>query len=256
MTVLPKAYMRIARELTGYWGTYLPSLALEPGTIGRKRDGVFIKEGHVQNLAGYDRKRHIAEKDPPGNPVNVWTTNNVRLDVLGASASAPVADASGRIRLRFGGANEAAIICNGASHWSFAELRHVKELMVELARGDAWDKDQIVVTEVMVVSSAWICFATEKDQTAEIKASAALALPGDPIAALEAIEGKASLEASAGGRQSAGYTTTLPEGGTPLFQAIGFKRSWWPFRQDRIDYTKKSGSTVFEEPDFGLAGET
>ncbi len=51
-------------------------------------------------------------------------------------------------------------------------------------------------------------------------------------------------------RDAAGYSTTLPNGGTPLFSALQFRRDWYNPFHSRPRYMK-GGDTAFEEPIFG-----
>jgi hypothetical protein len=76
------------------------------------------------------------------------------------------------------------------------DLLPVKTLLRELRESNAWDPDLCLITEVLVVKSAWICFATDRDQVAEIKGSASLPLATEPDAALEAVAASGKVSAS------------------------------------------------------------
>jgi hypothetical protein len=193
MSDLPKSYMRIARKITGYWGTYLPSLRLQVGATGRRVDGVFVREGHLSGYPGYTAPAFGIDDQPPRDPTVVWTTRSVRMQVVNAEAKTPGDVATGGVRVNFGAANEAAIICNAPREQSFADLRTVKDLMWQLRQQGRWDDDLCVVTGLVSVDSAWICFSTASGQAAEIRATAPLSLPGDPTGALSALFGSAKL---------------------------------------------------------------
>jgi hypothetical protein len=241
--------MRVAKEITGYWGTYLPSMEMEPGVIGRVVGGLFVKEGHLNQFPGFNLALHSVQEEAEHNSVSLWNTRHVSLRVIGVDASMPANGGSAGIRMQFGAANEAAIICNGNAYRSFADLRVVKELMQQLLESEKWDRDQCVVTEVLATKKAWICFSTAKDQTAELHAAAPLVPGADPLGVLKAAAGQANLIASSTNSEAAGYSTTLPNGGTPLFRAIKFRRDWPNPFHSSPQYLK--GESAFDEPVFG-----
>jgi hypothetical protein len=109
-----------------------------------------------------------------------------------------------------------------------------------------------VVTDLVSVDSAWICFSTASGQTAEIKAKVPVALPGDPTAALSALSGSASLEASHSATKSSAFCATLPSGGTPLFRAIKFNRRWLGILKPELAHVRGSDE-AFEEASFSDA---
>jgi len=242
--------MRVTREITGYWGTYLPSLELEPGIIGRVVDGVLVKEGLLSQYPGYDPAIHAVREEAQREPVSLWNTRHVTLKVFGGDASLPGGAGSGSIRMQFGGANEATIICNGNAYRAFADLRAVKAFMEQLLQDGKWDREQCIVTEVLVSQKAWICFSTGKDQTAELQLASPLVPGADPLGVLKAAAGHANLTASWANSQAAGYSTTLPNGGTPLFRALQFRRDWFNPLHSRPQYLK-GGESPMEEPAFG-----
>jgi hypothetical protein len=222
--------------------------------IGRpdEENGAFVKEDYLKDMPGYNPVAHAVEDNADPDPVLVWTTKGVSMKALGADVTTPGLPASGKIQVRFGGENEAAIICNGPLYRSFSSLRAVKELMFDLLDKKKWDPAQCLVTEVLVAKAAWIFYASEKDQTAEIQGSAPLDLSkfGLPIEGLKELAGKATLVASFSGGRSAGITSSLPKGGTPLFRAIQFKEEGIIDRRTTIDYLK-GADLAFEEPSFG-----
>jgi hypothetical protein len=251
MSTLPKSYMKIAREISGYWGTYLPSVEMSPGIVGRLVNGMLVKEGRLEQFSGFDPIAHAIEEQKNGAPASVWKTKRVNLDVVGADIAVPGTAASAKIKLHFGGANEAAIICRGISHKSFVRLQAVKDLMRQLARKKMWDRDHCVVTEVLGTTSGWILFATEKDQVAELEGSAPLAtLPGAEHA-LKTIAPNASVALSSSSKSSTGFYTVLQSGATPLFMAIRLNSKWWQQPDEaQIEYIKGPDQD-FEEPPFG-----
>lgn len=250
MSDLPKMYMRVARDLTGYWGTYLPSRRLEPGIIGSIVEGVFVPEGRLDQLLGYDKFKHGVQQEPEGDPASAWATQHVTFTDVNVSGTAPAGLASAGIRMRFGAANEALIICSGVSYRSFSNLRNVKELMKQLFEAKQWDREQCVITEVVASKAAWICFSTAKDQALELDGSAPL-LPGaDPLGLLKNAAGNLSLKVASTDSLQAAYSTTVPDGGTPLFRALRFRRGLLhPFHSE--PQYLKGGDDAFEEPEFG-----
>ena len=254
MDALPKAYIKVAREITGFWGAYPPSYPLAPGMIGTPQGGAFVRESYLNLMPGYDPAAHAVEDNEAGDdPVSVWTTRRVKMQVIGADVASPVGTANAGIKIQFGGKNEAAIICNGNVYRAFTDLRSVKDLMLTLLEAGIWKREDCLVTEVLVAKSAWIFFSTERDQIAEIKADAPLDLSNMalPVDVLRGLAARAKLGASSMSTRSAGISTTLPEGGTPLFRAIRFNpKRWWRREDNTIDFIKGSDPD-FEEQTFG-----
>ena len=89
MSDLPKSYMRVARNLTGYWGSYLPSLELQLGTIGKRDGGIFIKQGHLSRFAGYNSAEYGIDDQPRSDATVFWATKSVRAEVLKVDAKGP-----------------------------------------------------------------------------------------------------------------------------------------------------------------------
>ena len=250
METLPKSYMRVVRKLTGYWGTYLPSRELAPGMIGSVLDGIFVKEGHLSQFPGFDPLAHSVQEESESDPVSLWNTRHVSMNVFGVNASLTTGGETAGLRMQFGGANEAAIICNGTIYRSFANLRAVKELMLQLLEHKKWDRDQCIITEVLYAKKAWICFSTGKDQTAELHASVALVPGMDALGMFKGAGGQVNLIAASTNALAAGYSTTLPNGGTPLFRALKFQRDL-PNPFHLTPGYLKGCETAFEEPVFG-----
>lgn len=251
---LPRQYIRIARDITGYWGAYPPLYPLSPGMIGKpdKKNGAFVREDYLKDKPGYDPVAHAVEENAPPDANMVWTTNGVSMETLAAGVAIPGIPASGKIRVHFGDENEAAIICSGIRYSSFSSLSAVKKLMLDLQDED-WHMEQCVVTEVVVVKAAWIFYATEKDQAAEFQGATPLDLSGFvlPIDALKELSGKFNLAVSFSGGRSAGITCPMPNGGTPLFRAIKIKKGFIT-RRKTIEYLRGPDS-AFEEATFGEA---
>ncbi|MGA8729677.1 MAG: hypothetical protein WB608_13075 [Terracidiphilus sp.] len=248
---LPKAYMKVIRNITGYWGTYLPSERLIPGMVGRVENGLFVEDDPLEKYSGFDRTIHGAAKpEPSRSPVSVWQSKDVVVTSTQGKADVTGAPVKGSIRLGFSKANDAVMICKGIRSQGFKSLGAVRSLLYELYESGAWDKDLCLITEVVLVNAAWICFATNSNQQAEINASATVGIAEPALAALKLAAAEGSLTTSWSSDRSTGYSTEVTEGGTPLFHAIQFKRSLAGLGPTKLQFLR-GGSSNFEEPAFG-----
>jgi hypothetical protein len=248
MADLPKAYMNVTRALTGYWGTYLPTLKLAPGMLGVLDNGVFVKNGHIDSFKEYDPSAYPIVEQPTDDAVTRWTTKAVSMEVVGGGVAAAGAEA--KVRLHFGQANEAAIICNGMRTSSYDDTGQIKTLLRSLLAAGKWDVELCLVTDVVIADTAWICFSTDRNQSADITAAAPLSLPVDPIGALKVIAGNGKLEASLSAAKTSAFCATLRSGGTPLFRAIRFTPGFLGLGAPSLGFTKGE-TNEFQEPAFG-----
>lgn len=248
---LPKAYMNEVRSITGYWGTYLPSDRLFPGMVGRVENGLFKNEGTgLSTYPGYDPALHGPDVPQPSrSPVSVWQSKTVSMSSTQANANLPGVP-GGSIRVGFSKANSAVMICKAIRTHSLISLGRVRTLLHDLLQDEKWDPSLCVVTDVVLVNAAWICFSTDRDQEAEITATGSVGLTGTPLDALTNAAAKGDLATSWNEQKSAGYSTEVTDGGTPLFQALQFKRSI-PFVGERKLQFLRGAAADFEEPSFG-----
>lgn len=252
MANLPQSYIRVVRDLTSYWGTYLPGRHLYVGMLFEFDDGVFVKAGDLAELPTVEIANYPVETEVPDDAVMHWTSDAVTMEVIGADLTAPGTIAAGGVRLTFGQAKQAAVICNGVRTSAYADITAVRDLLRRLRDAGHWKAGVSLVTEVIAVDSAWLCFSTERNQQAEIKASAPLALSAlaaVPAEALTAIAGHGTLTASATAAKTSAICTTLPNGGTPLFRAIKFSPTWLGLGTPGLGFIK-GGAEEFVEPDF------
>jgi hypothetical protein len=142
------------------------------------------------------------------------------------------------------------MICKGTRSQGLINLGDVRNLLHDLLVDGSWDLELCLVTEVRLVNAAWICFATNNDQEAEIRASASVGLTGTPLDVLTSAALKGEISTSWSEKKSAGYSTEVTDGGTPLFQALRFKRTILGLGPQKLQFLKGANSS-FEEPAFG-----
>ncbi len=179
-----------------------------------------------------------------------WATKAVSQQVVGGSLAVPGSLGQGRVRLTFGQADEAAIICNGMRSAAFDDITIVKDLMRKLRDAGQWRDELCLITDVVVVDSAWLCFSTDRNQAADIVAKAAVPLPAAPLDALKAIAGNGTLEVAESSGKSSAICISLPAGGTPLFRALRFNPAWLGLGAPNLGFVKGEDNE-FLEPGFG-----
>ena len=236
MNSLPKSYVKIAQKITSYCGAYPPSLPLQPGTVGLLAEGTFVREGEFNQYPGVEAGSYPIRNEATGDSTQVWMTEGVSLEKIGAKVKAPADTAEAKLKVSFRGADDAVIVCKDPHYVSFVDVRAVKNHVWELWNTRQWDRQNILVTEVFQASAAWIFFATGSNQTAEIGASAPLALAASPLAMLKALAGDASLNFSTDTSRSSSSITELRSTCTPLFKAVRISRT--AIFGSKVDYVK------------------
>jgi hypothetical protein len=245
MTGLPKAYMKILRRLTGFWGAYPLGQDLAPGMIGRRVQGVFVRDLDLADYPGYDPAAFAASAAAPRSPVDAWVDEGARLVQAGAGVEGGGLPAGGRLRLEFSGADQGAFVCRRASEWSFDNLRRVKDHLVELYRQGTWQPGDILITAVMKAETAVAFFSAERGSSVDLDLTGVPAV-GPAAEALKAALGSGSLRLGHSAVTSSGYSSALDAPGTPLFQAITLRR----FPAAHAGFVVR-GTDDFLEPTFG-----
>ncbi len=245
MTGLPKTYMKILRRLTGFWGAYPLSQDLAPGMVGRRVQGVFVRDCDLSDYPGFDATAFAASAAEPRSPVDAWVDEGARLVQLEAGVGGGALPAGGRIRLEFSGADQGAFVCRRACEWSFGNLRRVKDHLVDLHRQGHWQRGDILVTTVMKAEEAFGFFSAEAGTSVNLGLTGVPAV-GPAAEVLKAALGSGSLSVGRDATSSSGYSSSLDRPGTPLFQAIKLRR----FPSPHASFVVR-GPDDFQEAAFG-----
>jgi hypothetical protein len=245
MSELPKIYMKILRRLTGFWGAYPLYQDLEPGMVGRRVQGVFVRDARLADFPGYDPDKFAASAAEPRTPVDAWADQGARLVQAGAGVEGGGLPAGGRFRVEFSGANQGAFVCRRPSEWSFDNLRLVKDYLVDLSQQGSWQHGDILITAVMKAEESFAFFSVERGTSVDLELTGVPAV-GPAAEVLKAAVGSGSLRLGHETVTSAGYSSALDKPGTPLFQAIKLRR----FPAPHASFVVR-GPDDFEEASFG-----
>lgn len=143
---LGSRYTRGLRELSGYWGTWEPTVPVEVGTIGVLEGKVLVPTGHISALPGLGS----------GIPATTLEKRNVRqawrkgVDwnaSIGAQASVPGAKAT--IEVRFMKGLSLLLAVAGADYRRFRDMGTVARIILAQYSEKNWNPDDILVTHVV-----------------------------------------------------------------------------------------------------------
>lgn len=205
------------RNRFGYSAAWLPTTALKPGDVGRL---VNYEYQPIASLADFGIA--VAQADSRGQAsLSYSSANSVRLDIKLAGSIPPpgstLTQAEAGAQLSFGSANATFFQAEGCRTHALSNIRNLELALATLAQNGTWERDFVVITEVIRASSATIVISSSAQAMIELRASATFGT------------GTASLaDASAGlkvGRSRDIGTQIIAECElTPLFKAYGLKR--------------------------------
>ena len=251
MANLPVRYMRILFNVTGYWGTYLPTRTMQPGMIGRRRDGKFEQVTHLERCPGYDAELLGLESYAHEDALAEWSSEGVVLGGIKPSIDAPGKIAHLNMNLEFEHENDALVLLEGITHHQYSDTRHLKSLLYDLRELGEWEEDYCVVTEVIEAKTAWIFLATDTKQSAALSAETSV-LPATAPASLKQLVGDAAIATSLDCKNFRGFFSKQASPSTPLFSAMRFNSEWWQLGLGKPDLLALKGAdTAFEEATFG-----
>ena len=211
-----KKYASELKRQFGYLATWLPGTPISLGDIGIMRKNVFTK---IANLSDFDIHFDV-ESDPSKSDIEHSTSGAVSISTKAAGTASLNNSALGEteagIIVEF--SKEKAILfkANGTSSPSIKNQIEVGKSVIDLYRQRKWDKDWMVVTEVVNAESATILISSSAQGKIELKAKGEI-----EAAKLDIADANIELELSYSKDLS---TKIITEGAlTPLFKASKVK---------------------------------
>lgn len=209
---LQEFYGKRFRHHTGYHPVWTPGSAIEPGDYGVLQDRVFVREGHVRQLA--TQPRFEVTRRELGEPQHF--NEGVHLDVDAAVKAQ--ADPAARVEAtaRFHASGGIAYDAQGLTQ---ARVDDVRGLLRALPwNSDIWEQAVVLVTEVILAERAAIMLAEGGGGEARISGRAS---------ALQALDIADASVGIAGG-SAATFTQSLGGSGGPFPVALRlYQWRWW-----------------------------
>ena len=219
MTAVERYTTELSRQYN-YLPTWYPSIRLSLGDIGMfNNDRIFVPVGKITEQ-GID---FSADYSPAVTEFSHQSAADFDFHVKLAGAidaftpNLPLGSAG--IGMRFTGEGALFFQLAGVTHERIGDQITLARDLLRRANNEEWDKDWVVVTEVMRAQTAVILVSESNDGTAELTVNADMS--GLGLNALT-IEGAASLTHS----HSLSTKVTGAAGLTPLFRAVRIKRRW------------------------------
>jgi hypothetical protein len=245
MTSLAMQYSTEIAQGLKYLATWVPQTRLELGDIGTIEDSVFVPWSSLRAV-GYDASRFGVT--PWGPAVSFAYQSAGSVDVSFKAKGEVKADlpnvpkGSAGAAIRFGRGGAVFFSANGCRSRRLDDGLALRQRLLELNDRGLWNKDWVVVTEVVEAASATILVSSGLDASIELKAKGKVATVADLSAGVTAV--------NASGVQA---RIVAERRLTPLFHAVKVNKIWWhavvesvSFGVEPIDY-----SSMLEPVDLG-----
>jgi hypothetical protein len=239
---LGSRYTRGLRALSGYWGTWEPTVPIKVGTIGTLDGRVLIPTGHLSALPGL----------ATGIPATTLERRKVRAAwrrgvswSSGGEVNASVPGANATIELHFMKGLSFLLTVAGADYRAFNDLRTVARVVLSQYKENNWNPDDILITHVVEAPHVTVIVSGESGGGVTIAADVVpeffrLEWLADAAAAIKVSHEK-----------GVGFSCYAARA-TPLYRAIQLDRNWL----GRETMSLVRGETTdpmaaFREPDIG-----
>ncbi|TAL34964.1 MAG: hypothetical protein EPN98_07870 [Phenylobacterium sp.] len=169
-------YVREMREHFGYSATWLPTIALRLGDVGRLTGGGYEPLGSLADFGiGFETRTGVAYAE-----LSYVSSNAVTFTAkaAGATPAAGSALAHGDAGIQLSFAEKQAVFFQAAQCKTseIAPLLVLEQQIVAAAEKGDWKKDYVVVTEVVEAQAATIVISSSGNALIELKAKAGASL--------------------------------------------------------------------------------
>jgi len=220
---LHRTYTRTLFSELGYRATWLPGAAVALGQVGVLDAGSLT---HETSLPALGIEMPVTEQGLPEGSLDV--TSNEGVSVLFKAAGAiderfrAVGTAEAGALVQFSRENAVVVELKGVRSHRFVELRAVKAALLDavVAADDQarWERDWMVVTEVVVAETATVLVSSSSSARVELRATGSVTPQGLADAELRSIPAY---------RHDVGTLVVAERGLTPLYKALRVRRNFW-----------------------------
>jgi len=216
MASAQKQYTNEMKRKFGYYATWNPGVPVKLGDIGTFKKNIFTR---ISDLDSFGIKFEIRPDDTK-TPLEYASQGSVAITTKLSGNIAPpgsvFANADAGIIVEFSAENATLFKANNTTSPSIRDTVKVGDEVMKLYRDGKWNKNWVVVTELIEAESATIIISNTAGGKVELKANANIDAPYFDIA-----DGKFNFSPSF----SNGLETRIisAEGLTPLFKIMGMK---------------------------------
>jgi len=212
-------YTQEMKSKFGYFATWNPGLSIKLGTFGVLKGALFVRIGEIGQ-----RGVQFGKTPPSLTPINFSYNSKgaVKITTKLAGSIKPAGSALGEadagIIVEFSKENAVLFETQKANTSSIDDTVVLGEQILDLYRAGKWDKNWVVVTELISAEAATILISNSAGAKIELKANANLQMPQLNIADAAFSFGIAS-------DQNMETRIVAQHGITPLFRLMGIKSS-------------------------------
>ncbi|WP_103070543.1 hypothetical protein [Aquimarina sediminis] len=237
-----RKYTRELYRQFKYLATWLPGTPLALGDIGLMRGREFTKIGNLS-----DDKFKVdfdIEYDKTPSSISHSSKGAVTLTAKLSGTVSPsystLTDLDAGFNVSFSKENAILFKANGTYNHSIKDQIKLGDTILDLYKNGKWDKDYVIITELVVADSSTILISSEKNGAIDIRANGNIG-----TSALDIADGSLEL----GATFSKGLSTELisKKGLTPLFKVSKIKT---PFLSSPIFEVSKIRSYKMMEDNY------
>jgi hypothetical protein len=223
--MLHKTYTVELHSALGYLATWLPTSELQLGDLVAAGDSGLTRVGHV-------RDHGLSFTPRPGSSRAIYEyASSGAVSIIAKIAGQVVpgsslADADAGLVVKFSRANAIVFEASGCSCAGIVDLASLGRAIEKRYAAGKWDRNWMLVTELVNANAATIIIAGSQSAQADLKASGTI---GKGVIRLSDLDAK--LEAK--NTVDIGFKIIASTGLTPLYRASGIKRSWFGSGQFR-----------------------
>jgi hypothetical protein len=226
-----ESYTRELKDNLNYTATWFPNVKLALGDVGQLTDYKFIPRTSLKNL-GIPYKEGVAGSPATYSYMSAGSvTRDVKLAGKAPVAGSALADVDAGISFHFATTNAVVFLATNCTVRTIADQEPVKQAILEKYKAHAWDRDYVVVTELVSAGNTTVIIAEGSDGRYELKAKAGLAPTLESIN----VEGNFAVVHDS----QIGFNFLAKSGLTPLFRCLGVRGIFRPKVVTREDFVTR-----------------
>ncbi|RYF94890.1 MAG: hypothetical protein EOO02_23440 [Chitinophagaceae bacterium] len=239
-------YLKHMHDKTGYRATWDPVSSLQIGQIGKlENDGSFTVYSSLQN-----KGIPIAtDQGPAKGGMDYTSEKGVKVSFKAAGkaplAGSQLAEAEAGFNVEFSSDQGVVFKTAGHKNTRLTNVGDIEKAVLDLLDKDEWDKDWLIITEIVQADSSTVIISTSNEGSMDLKASGNVG--GDNLKITDA-----SLGLTVSNKSGSNLNYIATENVTPLYKVMGLRHPLfqkWKL-QGKSVAEDETGVPEFREQDF------